>query len=371
MWNIKDINDKKRYFISMLRNESLSVEDREKLQLSLFSCYQMLDSSGTIMYTTFPKLFDIISDGSYTTKKENSYSKIVENIDLSGSISYNDRRFLVELALCIANEETNYQVLEFKKLDIDDSKLLSFAHDFYKQLGDIEIYNIVINLLARQRYFNFTKNMGYKKEYLGGTMYWDYVFNNAYLNIYRHDTICDINSIIHEIMHAIDFSFMPKIKTRYNSGTIEIPTFTTDFLVIDYLEHMNFDINELNKLKKQKYLNVQFIADQILNLLKRRCSEIGKNSNVDFVMELLTPEINLLLIKLKTAIVSYGLYLQIKCDRNKGINNLKKYMQMGILKNQSLDFSFIELSDQKLMEMANIFREEVNSLESSLDKVSL
>ena len=368
MWNIKEINEKKKYCISKLNNKSLSNEEKEKLQFSLLAYLQMLDSSGTVFHTVFPKVIDIISGGKYTLQRTKKYQKITRNLDTSGSISYYDQRFLVKLVMIIADEESSYKEFDFEKINIDDCQLISLAHDFYKRLGDKEIYDLALKTLSNESCINFTEKLGYKKDYLGGNMYWDYIYNNPYLNIYRHNTICDFNSLIHETMHTIDFGFMPKIKTKYNTGVIEIPTFTTDFLVIDYLESLELKKEELEKYKKQKFLNIQVIADKIFLLIKERYNEFNKNSNIDFIINILKPEINLLLIKLKAAIVSYGLYLQIKKDKEKGLSNLKKYMKQGVLKHQGVDFSFIELSDQNLIEIAIEFKEQVNSLDNHFKK---
>lgn len=374
MWNIREINKKKKHCVAILSNEVLNNGVKEELQFSLLAYLQMLDSSGTVFYTKVPKIIDAISSGKYTLQREKTYQKVIQDLDMSGGISYYELMFLVRLALAIADDESKFQKYNFEKLDIDSDQLMLFAKDFYKQLGDKEICDLALRLLANEDHYNFTRNFRYKKDNLGGEMHWDFVFNNPYLNIYQHDTICDFNSIVHETMHAVDFSFLPKIRTRFNTVVAEIPTFTTDFLVIDYLENLGFNQEELDKYRKQVYLNIQALADRALTLIKRRFQgmqlDFNENNNINLVVDLLTPNLISLLIKFKAAMVSYGLYLQILTDKEKGLNNLKKYMQQGISKNQELDFRFVDLSDQRLLEIASEFKNQVNALDNQFRRGS-
>lgn len=47
--------------------------------------------------------------------------------------------------------------------------------------------------------------------------------------------------------------------------------------------------------------------------------------------------------------MAYGLYEQIKADKELGINKLKTFMKTNIPKKEKSDFSFIDLSDYLLL----------------------
>ena len=215
----------------------------------------MLDSSGTLCYTIFPKVVDILSNGKYSLYRKNKYDKLL-NIKTSGSVEYNEMIFLVNLLIKLADSGIDYKKEIFNKIDINENKLMNVAMKYYEDFPDKEISHLALDVLKKTSNMNFTKNMRYKKDWISGNMYMDYTFNRTYVNIYIHSDINDYNSIVHEVMQCVDHLFNSKIPTNYHNVVSEIPGYTSDFLFIDYLDNIELDGQEIEKLRKQKIFNV-------------------------------------------------------------------------------------------------------------------
>lgn len=356
MWDIDKIKQQKKYCLKKLSSNNLTSEEEIKLKLTILSYINMLDSSGTFQKTFFPKIIDLITNGKYQLYKENKYKQLL-HVNTSGSVTYDELVFLITLLKKLVTNEIDYEHIEFDKFNINSDELLYIANKYYKDFLDDDISNIALNVLNDHTNINFTKNIRYKKDYLGGNMYMDYIFNNTYINIYEHQDINDYNSIVHETMHCVDYLFKSKNPTKYHKVLNEIPGYTSDFLFMDYLENITFNEIELNKLIKQKVFTNYSLFNNTFNAIKQNYYnknriEMTEYSPMELILESLTPEILSNLIEIKSIIISYGLYLQIKEDPQNGLDNFKKYMLNGKPIESDLSFDDIQLSNQKLLDIA-------------------
>lgn len=359
MWDIGEIKKQKKYCLTRLSNNNLSEAEKNKLKLSINSYIYMLDSSGTLCYTIFPKVVDILSNGKYSLYRKNKYDKLL-NIKTSGSVEYNEMIFLVDLLIKLADSGIDYKKGIFNKIDINSDELMNVAMKYYEDFPDKEISHLALDVLKNTSNMNFTKNMRYKKEWISGNMYMDYTFNRTYVNIYIHSDINDYNSIVHEVMHCVDHLFNSKIPTNYHNVVSEIPGYTSDFLFIDYLDNIELDGQEIEKLRKQKIFNVFSLVNGTYDIIKQNYYningvEITDYTPVELIVSTLTPQVISKLLQIKAVIVSYGLYMQIKENQINGFDNFKKYMKTGKPIETDLEFDYIELSNNKLMQITEKF----------------
>ena len=73
---------------------------------------------------------------------------------------------------------------------------------------------------------------------------------------------------------------------------------------------------------------------------------------MDDIREILSPELTKQLLELEAGVVSYGLYNQIKMNKQRGLDNLKKFMQNILPKSQTPNFSFIDLDNETLLKLS-------------------
>ena len=188
-----------------------------------------------------------------------------------------------------------------------------------------------------------------------GLTFNDYIFGKSYINLTRQNNLFDYQVLNHEVMHGIDFYFKNKIPSENYYGFHEVPTYTIDYLFIDYLESNGLDIGEVQKLRMQKDNYLQGLAQltkaEIKSALIR--SKKYKNTTISDIREVLylNPQLIKQLLELQSGIISYGLYNQIKSDKVYGINNLKAFMKSNLPKNQIPNFAFIGLDNQTLIEL--------------------
>ena len=185
----------------------------------------------------------------------------------------------------------------------------------------------------------------------------DYVFNKSYCTIIRENNIFDIQVLNHEIMHGIDFYMLPKIPTDNYYGFHEVPTYTIDYMLIDYLEKLGLDSKEIQKMRLKKDSYIQSLASTTLFQIKHKIASkkgfsLIKDYSISDVMEIIDPIILKQLLEIESGVIAYGLSKQYKIDSNLAITNLKQFMKGIIPKDKRPDFSHLGLNDETLTELS-------------------
>lgn len=207
-----------------------------------------------------------------------------------------------------------------------------------------------------------------------GITYKDYIFNKAYINIYETNTLFDVQALNHEVMHGIDFYIHPKVPSKNYFGFHEIPTYTIDYLFLNFLEKIDFPIEQIAILRQEKQNYLSWLANWTLfqiksRLIQRKGLKTSINPNILDIQEVMTPRILKQLLEIESGIIAYGLSSQIEKDKEKGLKNLLKLLNNDIPKEKRPDFSFINLSDDNLLQLSKDYYNLVIDAPSSVIKI--
>ena len=82
--------------------------------------------------------------------------------------------------------------------------------------------------------------------------------------------------------------------------------------------------------------------------------EIIKKHTTKDIMEILNPDIVKNLLEIESGVIAFGLYQQMKENRQVGLDNLKQFMKSLIAKDKRPNFECIGLSDEKILELSKM-----------------
>lgn len=356
MWNLKDINSKKSYVTERLKNCS-NPKEKEILELSLISYLALLDNSGTLRYTVFYNTMDKITQNRFSERREQ------DNVQLEIDLFFKDAAVMddeyLQFLLDIGNNIAETPPIDFDDRDIrtfetDYESILNVTHNFYRDLGDQEILEKAEKILNDESSINVSKIARRGMADCSGLTFNDYLFGKSYINLTKKNNLFDYQVLNHEVMHGIDFYMQKKIPSENYYGFHEVPTYTIDYLFIDYLESKGIDINEVQKLRVQKDNYLQALAKLTQTQIKGALIRNKKynDSTISDIKEILNPQLIKQLLELESGVISYGLYTQMQIDKEQGLSNLKSFMKNIIPKTKTPDFSFINLDNQTIMDLS-------------------
>lgn len=356
MWNLKDINSKKTYITERLKNCS-NPKEKEMLELSLICYFSLLDNSGTLRYTGFYNTMDKITQNKFSERREQDSAQLEMDLFFKNAPVIDDE--YLQFLLNISNNILKTPPVDFDEENIttfetDYENILNVSHNFYRDLGDQEILKKAEKILNDESSINVSKIARRGMADCSGLTFNDYFFGKSYINLTKKNNLFDYQVLNHEVMHGVDFYMQDKVPSENYYGFHEVPTYTIDYLFIDYLEAKGMDINEVQKLRMQKDNYLQELAKltqvQIKGALIR--NKKYNDSTISTIKEVLNPQLTKQLLELESGVISYGLYTQIQKNQEQGLSNLKSFMKTIIPKTKTPNFSFINLDNQTIMDLS-------------------
>ena len=356
MWNLKDINSKKTYITERLKNCS-NPKEKEMLELSLICYLSLLDNSGTLRYTGFYNTMDKITQNRFSERREQDSAQLEMDLFFKNAPVIDDE--YLQFLLNISNNILKTPPVDFDEENIttfetDYESILNVSHNFYRDLGDQEILKKAEKILNDESSINVSKIARRGMADCSGLTFNDYFFGKSYINLTKKNNLFDYQVLNHEVMHGVDFYMQDKVPSENYYGFHEVPTYTIDYLFIDYLEAKGMDINEVQKLRMQKDNYLQELAKltqvQIKGALIR--NKKYNDSTISSIKEVLNPQLTKQLLELESGVISYGLYTQIQKNKEQGLSNLKSFMKTIIPKTKTPNFSFINLDNQTIMDLS-------------------
>lgn len=356
MWNLKDINSKKSYIAERLKNCS-NPKEKEMLELSLICYLSLLDNSGTLRYTGFYNTMDKITQNRFSERREQDSAQLEMDLFFKNAPVIDDE--YLKFLLNISNNISKTPPVDFDEENIttfetDYESILNVSHNFYRDLGDQEILKKAEKILNDESSINVSKIARRGMAECSGLTFNDYFFGKSYINLTKKNNLFDYQVLNHEVMHGVDFYMQDKVPSENYYGFHEVPTYTIDYLFIDYLEAKGMDINEVQKLRMQKDNYLQELAKltqvQIKGALIR--NKKYNDSTISSIKEVLNPQLIKQLLELESGVISYGLYTQIQTNKEQGLSNLKSFMKTIIPKTKTPNFSFINLDNQAIMDLS-------------------
>lgn len=300
---------------------------------------------------------DRITQNKFSEQREQENAQLEMDLFFKDSPVINDEylQFLLNICDNIANTQyVDFEEETITSFETDYESILNMSHNFYRDLGDQEIFEKSKKLLNDKSSINVSKLARRGMADCSGLTFNDYMFGKSYINLTRKNNIFDYQVLNHEVMHGIDFYMQNKIPSENYYGFHEVPTYTIDYLFIDYLESKGMDSNEIQKLRNKKDNYLQELAKLTQTQIKGALIRNKKyqSPSIDDIREVLHPQLIKQLLELQSGVISYGLYSQTKIDRQQGLNNLKKFMKKIIPKTQTPDFSFIGLDNQTILDLS-------------------
>lgn len=356
MWNLKDINSKKTYITERLKNCS-NPKEKEMLELSLICYLSLLDNSGTLRYTGFYNTMDKITQNRFSERREQDSAQLEMDLFFKNAPVIDDE--YLQFLLNISNNILKTPPVDFDEENIttfetDYESILNVSHNFYRDLGDQEILKKAEKILNDESSINVSKIARRGMADCSGLTFNDYFFGKSYINLTKKNNLFDYQVLNHEVMHGVDFYIRDKVPSENYYGFHEVPTYTIDYLFIDYLKAKGMDINEVQKLRMQKDNYLQELAKltqvQIKGALIR--NKKYNDSTISSIKEVLNPQLTKQLLELESGVISYGLYTQIQKNKEQGLSNLKSFMKTIIPKTKTPNFSFINLDNQAIMDLS-------------------
>ncbi len=356
MWNLKDINSKKSYVTERLKNCS-NPKEKEILELSLISYLALLDNSGVLRYTGFYNTMDKITQNRFSERREQDSVQLEIDLFFKNAAVIDDEylQFLLDIGNNIAETSPiDFDDRDIRTFETDYESILNVTHNFYRDLGDQEILEKAEKILNDESSINVSKIARRGMADCSGLTFNDYLFGKSYINLTKKNNLFDYQVLNHEVMHGIDFYMQKKVPSENYYGFHEVPTYTIDYLFIDYLESKGMDINEVQKLRVQKDNYLQALAKLTQTQIKGALIRNKKynDSTISDIKEILNPQLIKQLLELESGVISYGLYTQMQIDKEQGLSNLKSFMKNIIPKAKTPDFSFINLDNQTIMDLS-------------------
>ncbi len=341
MWNIKEIESHQKTLIEKYA-ESTDVHQKASLAFVLYQYFIMLENCGTLRYTGF---YNLLSKGKLEvhTSRQMRYEALVDRSYQSYTFLRNPSylSFVVELLENLAEiDEVEDPV--FQPINMNEDYLYAFSEDFYRSLDDEEITPIAFALLEDRTNYQISSRILKGMENYGGITFHDPFFNKYYALISKDHSIFDLQSLNHETMHMVDGVMNPCFKHLFNQAFPEVPTYTIDYLTYDYLESQGFIESEVSKLRTNSYLYAKTLSIITLQKVKNWQRDSKDNDPLPIALER-----NLL--EVVSIVLSYGLYEEIKKDKDLGFQKLKDFMKTDFAYDEKPDFSFIGISDENLI----------------------
>ena len=348
MWNLEEIKKNKKFLNEIRFKSKIS---KEKMELTLLSYDLMLDNTGEKNKTLISNFINKYSNNILFNIKQNKYCDKYD-INIHQEMNENYYYFLIHICLNILySSSKNITNTNFNKIYKGHSEMIDLSKKFYEQLDD-ELYEIVCKIYEKKNKINFSKYRKLEHNRLSAVTYNDYYHNDSYINVYVSDSINDVISLNHEIMHAANLKINSSVFNENYFGFREIPTYTMDLLFNDYLIKNGYDKDSLLKIKQLTSLCCKILfslcnykkannIEDLLNKINYNCikkSKIKENIND--------------LLEVESILIAYNLYDRIS-DNPKEIETLKTLMKTNINPYEIPDFSLYGLSNKELLNTSN------------------
>ena len=359
-WNLDEVKKKQQYLLERLKN-CPNITEKECIELSLVSNISILSNSGSLFHTKFYNFMDRLTKDKFSLSRQSKYIEMEKRL-LFDNASYIDEtylQFLLTLANNIASDiEEETPMYEF---NIDDEQMINVSKKFYETLDISQFKQLSMKILSDSSSINITSSSRSGFENFGGITYNDYIFNKSYINVQKTNTLFDFQVLNHEVMHGIDFYTHPKIPSKNYFGFHEIPTYTVDYLFLDFLESIGFDKGQVDILRQRKLNYLSGLAQVTLlqlktQLIRTKGLKASIAPNIAMIKETITPQILKQLLEIESGLISYGLKRQIEYDKSKGLSNLLTIMNNDIPNNRKPDFTNVGLSDENLLQLSLEYR---------------
>lgn len=306
MWNRDEIALKLKVVNDRIKSGNY---DRQLLIQCDFY-YRLLENSGDFNHGKISNLLHKLDLYKYTSnyKSHMDFNAIIEDYVV---LANDELLNLLDTICCkVSFDAFKYYKagVKYNKLNLSLEKKFGIIKDFYGCV-DNTFGILAEDFLSERNLLNFSSCLSYENRKCAGNTFYDTEGFNSYIAIKKTDTILELQTLEHELMHAIDYMFKPKTYENHCIKYYDIVPFTMDLLFIDYLLENNFYSDEAKKLLMVK-------IGSIIN--------VGEDGGLDY--------------KLRLLCLYLAHYLYEEYKENKKVDNMVKLMKSRILTNDILKF---------------------------------
>ena len=354
----EEIKKKKKYLLKRLQ-EPISKVERNNLTASLASLIILENENEKLYNVKLVGILDSLTKNKYTLNKEKRFEARFEGLLEETAPFVNDEylSFLLQLTLNINTMNIEYEddASELALVNISDHDKVELSRKFYRSLGNRDIQSQAERILDDPSHYDFIDTNIRHNDLLYGVTIFDWYFKKPYIYARRLGNLFGCQVFNHEIMHGVDFYSRPRNFGAEYYGFEEIPTYTIDYLFLDFLEMMGYDPAQVDALRRKKHQFTWIIArykiiDEINHRLIRMCRKNIKNATFADIKKVMNDNILVSMIELESCVIAHHLYGRMHYNLQQGLNDLITIMQTKLPKNKIPDFSFIGLDQKRLLE---------------------
>lgn len=268
-------------FINKIKSleQMINQESLNKKQLDII--YDTID--------VYHFLLEMAIKDNYKTESSCLFRTRISNVDLDSYVTKPNSYFnsiIEEIA-----ELKTVDIDELKTLDYSEYYLIKKAKAFFKKL-DSHLYKMYSSIEEKNKYlYHFTSKIEED-----GLCLFDRVFNLPYIAINKSNTIVDMYTIVHEIGHALDFTFYNGYSQSYLLK--EALSYFMEFLFSNYCIEQRYHVSQFYIPNAITYNDIIYASRFIISaqddlkdqLLSDTCHHhlTDYQRNVGFVFSLLT-----------------------------------------------------------------------------------
>lgn len=362
----KEIEDKKKYIIDTLKGYN-TVDAKAKLTLTLANLMALETQNEDLSNVRLYSIIDKVTNGKLTLKRNKTAGKILEGFPYKRTVTMSNDYFMYLLNIIIILKDSYNEFKsenDFKKISMSDDDKSNMARDFFRRLGSPVITNYSEKIFNDPSHFGFSNKIFDHNTNILGVTYGDFVFNKPYMSVKRFNNIRDVKILCHEVMHGICFYLGQKDLRIMNIGHDEIASVTINNLFPDYLEEIGYDKDQIDVLRNNEKIIIASKANELLFKISGKLCEIANppvfnDENIRKLYKSLDFGTLIDMLNMESFMVSYGLYKQIRINKELGLNNLYKVIVKKPLESDMADYSYIGLDRKTILNLANEYAGEL------------
>ena len=274
-FNIKDIQNKRHDLINKL-NYVTDDQEKKDIMISLRNYYYML----------------MFSDSFLRKVLYNFQNRKYKNFDCEKTQNdTNYLQYLVEIAeICRHGHlDSYYKELDRKEITLDET--IKLTKEFFEFLGDDEYCTYVDKILNPNNHLLHIRKKQILCDRLHGLAINDFINRNSYCVMQEKNTLWDMKTLCHELIHAIEFQFNKKINASIHTncfGYKEVPAFFIEQIIKEFIFSTKYYFrfkNDIEQLLKNRTISIKEDSIDIMHEIFMTVAEKrSKENRTDFIL---------------------------------------------------------------------------------------
>ncbi len=281
-----------------------------------------------------------------------AYKYFVTGLDYIHDDLYNDA---VDIFSWFEDTASLRVVPPLSKLDMSDDDLVAISHDIIKSMGDpdlLKAFNVLIN--KDNHLLNIAssnENTKTATKSLGGVTFFHPTKRTSHINIFRENTVEDIEYLVHESLH---FAYKYLLHKMYNFDGVhlfsELEGEFANVYVAEYLEKIGFkDGSYLREMLVNNCLTASYLL-----MINHILFKTAKNKQFD--VSSATQEVNKYLENIEIDILESEVPSYLTISAFEEVTNILSYLTaLELNKDYSPNDALSVITSLKMNESADLY----------------